>query len=102
MNQSCYGIRGIDGIGAYFNYFNLREAISTLQQNTHGAVFDTITTQTFESYSMAICISDLTQIFDETVKPILEKIELNCHEVIALSRLRDTLLPKLLSGQIEL
>ena len=47
MNQSCYGIRGLDGFGPYFNYFNLREAITTLQRNTHGAVFDTITTQTF-------------------------------------------------------
>jgi len=100
MNQSCYGIRGIEGIGPYFNYLNLREAISTLQRNTHGAVFDTITAQTFESYSMAICIGELIQRFDEVVTPIFEKIELSGREIIALSKLRDTLLPKLLSGEL--
>lgn len=102
MNQSCYGIRGIDGIGKYFNYFNLREAITTLQQNTHGAVFDTITTQTFDSYSMAICIGEITQKFDEMVKPILERIESNVRETIVLGKLRDSILPKLLSGEITL
>ena len=102
MNQSCYGIRGIDGIGAYFNYFNLREAITTLQQNTHGAVFDTITTQTFDSYSMAICVGEITQKFDEMVKPILERIESNVRETIVLGKLRDSLLPKLLSGELSI
>ena len=102
MNQSCYGIRGIDGIGAYFNYFNLREAIITLQQNTHGAVFDTITTQTFDSYSMAICLGGITKKFDEVVRPILERIESNVREAIVLGKLRDSLLPKLLSGELDL
>jgi len=101
MNQSCYGIRGKD-VGDYFNYFNLKEAVSTLQRNTHGAVFDTITTKTFETYSLAFSGSELANKFDELIAPILQKIESNVRQNIELSALRDTLLPKLLSGEIEL
>ncbi|QUX95669.1 restriction endonuclease subunit S [Marinomonas sp. CT5] len=101
MNQSCYGIRGKD-VGDYFNYFNLKEAVSTLQQNTHGAVFDTITTKTFDTYTIAFSGIELANKFDVIVSPFLQKIESNVRENIELSILRDTLLPKLLSGEVKL
>jgi len=101
MNQSCYGIRGKD-VGDYYNYFNLKEAVSTLQRNTHGAVFDTITTKTFDTYSMAFSGAELANKFDMLVAPLLQKIEANVRQNIELATLRDTLLPKLLSGEIEL
>ena len=100
MNQSCYGIRGLDGFGPYFNYFNLREAITTLQRNTHGAVFDTITTQTFESYSMPVATDKLVDKFEDVVTPLLKKIEMNSRGITTLNKLRDVLLPKLLSGEL--
>lgn len=100
MNQSCYGIRGLEGFGPYFNYFNLREAITTLQRNTHGAVFDTITTQTFESYSMPVPTAELIHRFEGLVTPVLKKIEINNREVSILNKVRDVLLPTLLSGEL--
>lgn len=102
MNQSCYGITGADGIGPLFNYFNLKEAISTLQRNTHGAVFDTITTKTFESYSSAFCGKSLADRFDQSARQLLDKIKCNLYQIRTLSDLRDSLLPKLLSGEIDL
>ncbi|MDW1898722.1 restriction endonuclease subunit S [Vibrio sp. Vb1337] len=101
MNQSCYGIRGKE-VGDYYNYFNLKQAVSTLQQNTHGAVFDTITTKTFDTYSLAFGGVELADKFDALIAPLLQKIEANVRQNIELSTLRDTLLPKLLSGEIEL
>lgn len=101
MNQSCYGIRGKE-VGDFYNYFNLNEAVSTLQRNTHGAVFDTITTKTFDTYSMPFGGVELANKFDSIVAPLLQKIEANVRQNIELSTLRDTLLPKLLSGEIEL
>ncbi|MGR5367344.1 restriction endonuclease subunit S [Photobacterium damselae] len=99
MNQSCYGIRGKE-VGDFYNYFNLNEAVSTLQRNTHGAVFDTITTKTFDTYSMAFSGIELANKFDALVAPLLQKIEANVRQNIELSTLRDTLLPKLLSGEL--
>jgi len=102
MNQSCYGIQGANGLGPYFNYFNLNQAVSTLQQNTHGAVFDTITTKTFETYETAFSGKDIANEFDRVVSPLLRRIELNVRENASLQQLRDTLLPKLLSGELDL
>ncbi len=102
MNQSCYGIQGANGLGPYFNYFNLNQAVSTLQQNTHGAVFDTITTKTFETYETAFSGNKLANEFDCIVSPLLKRIELNVRENASLQQLRDTLLPKLLSDELTL
>ena len=31
MNQSCYGVKGIESVGPAFNYFNLKKAVSTFK-----------------------------------------------------------------------
>ncbi len=100
MNQSCYGVNPKPGIGKYFNYFSLKRAVSSLQQNTHGAVFDTITSTTFETVYVAFGERELTQQFDNAITDVIEQIETNVKENVDLSQLRDTLLPKLISGEL--
>ena len=100
MNQSCYGVRGIEGYGDFFTYFSLRQATAELQQRTHGTVFDTITRQTFETLDCIFPPANLTGAFDRTVGPLLSKIRANLKESRTLATLRDTLLPKLLSGEL--
>lgn len=101
MNQSCYGVNG-KKVGPYYNYFNLREAVATLQRNTHGAVFDTITTRTFDTYQTSFCGVETALHYDQVITPLLTKIEANLRENLVLTEMRDTLLPKLLSGEIDL
>lgn len=101
MNQSCYGVRGAKGYADYFTYFALRQATADLQQRTHGTVFDTITRQTFETLDCIFPPVPLTQAFDRTVAPLLAQIRANLHESRTLATLRDTLLPKLLSGELS-
>ncbi|OJX91192.1 MAG: hypothetical protein BGP01_12265 [Paludibacter sp. 47-17] len=101
MNQSCYGINGKDGIGNYYNYYNIKQAVKLLQQNTHGAVFDTITTTTFNTVSVPFGNVDLTINFDNIVHELFESIENNLKENKNLSNLRDILLPKLISGELN-
>jgi len=102
MNQSCYGVLGVDGVGPYFNYFNLKEAVSTLQQNTHGAVFDTITRQTFDTVSCVKPTKPILKRFEEALAPLMESIRNNLYEKNTLATLRSTLLHKLLSGEISI
>ncbi|MHB1654663.1 MAG: restriction endonuclease subunit S [Desulfitobacteriaceae bacterium] len=48
FNQSCYGIRAVDGLTANeYLYYLIKRLITELKQQTHGAVFDTITRETF-------------------------------------------------------
>ena len=102
MNQSCYGVVGAEGIGDYFNYFNLKEAVETLKRNTHGAVFDTITQATFETVLCVKPDDSIMRRFDGAVAPLLEGIRSSVLQNRELAELRDTLLPKLLSGEIDM
>jgi len=101
MNQSCYGVRGITGYGDYFTYYSLREATAQLQQRTHGTVFDTITTETFKTLDCIFPTPKITAAFDKLVEPLLGQIRANLHQSRTLATLRDTLLPKLLSGELS-
>jgi len=101
MNQSCYGVRGVKGYGDFFTYFTLFQATNELQQRTHGTVFDTITRQTFETLDCCFPPGNLTAAFDRAVESLLSQIRENLHQSHTLATLRDTLLPKLLSGELS-
>lgn len=101
MNQSCYGIKGANGAGTYLNYFNVKNAVEMLQQNTHGAVFDTITTGTFDTVYSVNSGQKLKDVFEALVSDNFKKIKNNLFESNGLIEIRDTLLPKLLSGELK-
>jgi type I restriction enzyme S subunit len=101
MNQSCYGVQG-KNIGDYFTYFTLKDAIFALQKNAHGAVFDTITKQTFESILVVKAPDEISQKFEEITSSLLNKIKNNGKQSIYLRKIRDKLLPRLISGKITI
>ncbi len=101
MNQSCYGVRGAAGYRELFTYFSLKEAVEELQQNAHGSVFDTITRDTFDTLSFASPPITIADAFEALVESLLETILANVNESRDLAALRDTLLPKLLSGEVS-
>ncbi|MGO2136848.1 restriction endonuclease subunit S [Marinobacter sp.] len=102
MNQSCYGVTANDETGPYLNYLRLSEAVATLKRNTHGAVFDTITRSTFDTVIQPRSCLALRQRFEQAVTPMFEAIRNNLVQSNTLSEARDSLLPKLLSGELSL
>lgn len=100
MNQSCYGVQGADGVGDLFVYFSLCDAVESLRQRAHGSVFDTITRKTFDSLTRVRPQPQLLKAFEEAVAPHVNMIKNNLFESRLLAAIRDTLLPKLLSGDI--
>lgn len=101
MNQSCYGIQGKEGVGDYFVYFQLKEGLSQIKNNVHGAVFDTITKNTFDSIEIPIATLSKILTFEKRVTPLMRKILNNVKQVQTLANTRDTLLPKLMSGEVR-
>lgn len=101
MNQSCYAIRGVSGYSDFFTYFHLKTRVAQLQQQTHGTVFDTITTATFANLFTVLPQPQIAQFYDSVVEPMLSKIRNNVFESRTLAETRDALLPKLISGQIR-
>lgn len=101
MNQSCFGIKGKNGYTDLFIYYHLSTVITELQHKTHGSVFDTINRQTFTSVKAVLPPKEIAQAFDDIVKTLMDKLLVNLFESRTLASIRDTLLPKLLSGEIR-
>ena len=102
MNQTCYGIRGARGYGDFFTYWLSRTAVEELRSRTHGTIFDTITRQTFTLVDLALPPAGVAAAFEATVAPLMKRILSNLHQNNAIAALRDTLLPKLVSGTLRL
>ena len=68
----------------------------------HGSVFNTITRDTFKTINSCFGGVVLSHKFDAAVRPLLDRILANCRESTVLENSRDTLLPKLLSGQLTI
>lgn len=101
MNQSCYGLRS-KSEADFFTYFSAKRLVTSLKQKAHGSVFDTITQETFKGVDMILPASEILLEFERQVKPVLERVLLNLQTVNSLRELRDTLLPRLISGQLRL
>lgn len=102
MNQSCYGISGGSFSGPFLTYLKVKQCIDALKRNTHGAVFDTITTNTFNAVNVLTAGKKINDRFEEIITPLFNTIKNNLSSNSSLAQLRDTLLPKLLSGEITL
>jgi type I restriction enzyme M protein len=49
FNQSCYGLRGIDGVDNGFLLYALRHEIAQLKDHAYGSTFSSITIKTFDN-----------------------------------------------------
>lgn len=80
FNQSCYGIRGKESVDNDFLYYFLKTKISDLKKNSHGAVFDTITTNTFKILSINLPTLTQQKIIASVLGALDDKIE-NNHKI---------------------
>jgi len=101
INQTCYGISGIDGYNYYFIYYLLRSNIGLIKRQTHGTVFDTITRHTFDTIKLIVPTKEVAMAFNQLISALIEKILYNRFESQKITELRDEILPKLVSGQIK-
>ncbi|MCE5287563.1 MAG: restriction endonuclease subunit S [Pelosinus sp.] len=101
MNQSCYALAPNGILGNYSAYHITLSAIKSLKNKANGAVFDAIVTRDFESETVLIPDDKRVAAFETAVAPIYEAVLLNAKENLRLAELRDTLLPKLMSGEID-
>ena len=100
MNQSCYALVGKE-THQLLVYFYTLKAVDRLKHKASGAVFDAITTRDFESEQIMKLSDDDAKAFLCIAEPMFQKVLNNCIENLRLSTLRDSLLPKLMSGEID-
>lgn len=100
MNQSCYALVGKD-THQLLVYFYTLKAIERLKHKASGAVFDAITTKDFETENIMKLSDDDAKAFLDAAEPIYQVVLNNSIENLRLAELRDSLLPKLISGEIN-
>lgn len=100
FNQSCYALKGKGGAGDYFVHLSAQRMVEQLKSMAHGSVFSTITRQTFDAIRVALPTARTFPEFEEKVSPLFDAILGSVNQSRTLVQLRDTLLPKLISGEL--
>ncbi len=101
MNQTNYGLKAKEQESDYFVFFSLANLVAQLQQASYGTIFDTVTTITFEKSKIIIPPYFIIQKFDQLLRPLMGTILGNLEQSDTLSKIRDSILPKLMNGEIN-
>ena len=101
FSQTNYGVLPkIEGC-FFFTYLLINHLVEELQASAYGCVFDTITTSTFRDSQVPIPIDVEINEFEDSVSPFFQRALQNKMQIRTLEKLRDTLLPKLMSGEVR-
>lgn len=75
---------------------------NNLVSKANGSVFLNLKTDIVKNQVFAFSGEEIYNSFDKIIAPLFKEIENLTYETFQLSALRDTLLPKLMSGEIKL
>ena len=101
-NQGFKSIVPANGIPSEYIFFLLKHLTPAIEANAGGSTFKEISGSGMKGIKTVLPPSMLLLKYKETVESLFEKIKVVEKENKVLIDLRDTLLPKLLSGEIEL
>jgi type I restriction enzyme S subunit len=102
INQSCYGIYSKSNYSQPVTYLLIQSLMNHFVQVSYGSVFDTITTSTFQNINILLPPESILNEIKNNIDEYFTQIKQNVIENQTLTKLRDTLLPKLISGKIRL
>tara|TARA_B100000678_G_scaffold291409_1_gene308156 strand:- start:5927 stop:7327 length:1401 start_codon:yes stop_codon:yes gene_type:complete len=102
FNQSCYALRATLYASPWLVYLGTSRLIENLQRISHGAVFSTITRQTFDNVYSVNPGPALFGACHGLLEPLFSRIRANVLQIQSLAETRDYLLPRLMSGQVSL
>jgi type I restriction enzyme S subunit len=102
FSQSNYGVEPRFNGCFFFSYLLIAHCVDELQSSAYGSVFDTITTSTFKETKVSLPKEETIRIFDKEVAPLFLKMKNNIVQIQTLSNLRDTVLPRLMNGDLRI
>ncbi len=101
-NQQINSIICKDNISPYFMYLYLNELSEYIKMlGSGGSTTLNLNKNEFSKIKVAIPNNGDMNKFNDLIEPIFNKIKFNQLEIIELTKLRDTLLPKLMNGEIN-
>ena len=75
--------------------------METVHQNANGSTFQEISKANFRPIEVTIATPEILRVFDDTARPLFDRIVANEKENRILATTRDFLLPKLISGEVR-
>ncbi|WP_227430513.1 restriction endonuclease subunit S [Psychrobacter sp. I-STPA6b] len=85
-----------------YTYYKINFLMSEIKKfNNEGTVFGSIGKNDIGNIKVTIPSDDVIESFEKIVKPMNDKIIKNSYQIQTLENLRDTLLPKLMSGEVS-
>lgn len=101
-NQGFKSIVPDKGYSSYFIYQMLKFKLPVIEAAAGGSTFKEISGKGLKEIPVTLPTIELVNIYKEIVEPLFLQIQTLEKENQNLQQLRDTLLPKLLSGEIEI
>jgi len=83
-------------------FFWTRANMDAIKQKANGSTFMEISKSAFRPIKLCVPLPRLVDAFVAVASPLMDRIEANEHHRVALTELRDTLLPRLISGKLRL
>ncbi len=101
-NTSVFILRAKKSYDKEFMYFYSSSDVTFERsvQYSDGTKMPVIKWNDYKEFSFALPNEELRKQFSSIINPVVDKIILNIHEQKVLSELRDTLLPRLISGEL--
>lgn len=105
--RSCIG-RGVAAVRhrsssrSYTYYFMKLQREAFDRFDAEGTIFGSINKSDFHALQSAVPGAELVRAFERLVAPMDDRIAINQEETLNLAFLRDTLMPKLISGELPL
>ncbi len=84
-----------------FCIYFLRKLDPELLQQGNGSIFTNLKTDILKEYPIPIADDESLEFFNNQVKPLFVKLLSNQTQIRTLAKMRDTLLPKLMNGEIK-
>ena len=85
-----------------YMYFWCRHNMDNIKGRANGSTFMEISKKAFRPIPVLVPTNDLVTAFTATTEALFARLTANEHQAQTLSTLRDTLLPRLISGQLRL
>ena len=101
MNQSCYALAPKQDYDNLFLFAAIKDAVEHFKQVAVGGVFDAIVVDTFKVIPFVLPDAVVTRAFGNAVRPLFQQVETLLLQNTQLAQARDLLLPKLMSGQLD-
>jgi type I restriction enzyme S subunit len=102
INQGFIAIKCTEAVPNYFVLNWLKENMEEIIGRANGTTFLEISKSNFRPMKMFLPLPERMKEFVETVEPLYQKVVANLKESRTLASLRDSLLPKLMKGEIRI